>query len=228
LPVRVAGTNRNILMRDTDLALDDLSDVAITSLLRGQQLTYDGTNWVNSTIPFSGGNDMPSAVFATQGAGTGAALNLAVRIQIPHETSYYRYMRVWIVTSATSTSLLSVGVYEGAPAAGGLRKCFSNIVQPAVNLFQPFVLDLSQNIITDLIFQKNTDYTLIISVNQPVASGLVFGNVTTTGVSNTSYAWSSTTNYLAAGVGNQPTYPVNCPVGAVVTNRFAFVLSNTP
>jgi hypothetical protein len=67
--ITVDGTNYYAIATSQDIsgvaigALDDIGDVAITSATPNQYLTYDGSDWVNTTLPIT-----------TSGASTGQAL----------------------------------------------------------------------------------------------------------------------------------------------------------
>ena len=223
LPVRVAGVNRNLLMRDTDIALGDLPGVNIISPIQGQNLTYNGTDWVNSDIPFQSGS-IPSAITAVTQIAVGTTGNFFNTFQIPHETSFYRYCRIWYASAATNLSSMRISIYNGPVNGGGALKCHTNaVVMPAGSAGSFHVFDLQQNIPVgqDLIFTKATNYTIVLSLNQLTAAHLFYGRITD-GLSNILYGGSSTVNYIT----NPP--PAATPLPTVSATRLAFVLSNTP
>lgn len=222
LPVRVAGVNRNILLRNTDLALDDLTDVAITSVKQGQNLTYNGTNWINTDIPFSN-SSIPAAIGGLTNAGINATVNILMRFRIPWDTSYYQYCRIWIQNSATSTSAMRVSIYDGIPnSSASARKCYSNVLVPPVSTTGFVVLNLANNISTNLIFTKDTDYTIMVTLNNPTAVNLYAGTVPA-GFNDGRYGLSRTDNFIAL---TPPDFLANTGTGTAL--RVGFILSNTP
>lgn len=137
LPTRVAATNRNILMRDTDLAIDDLSDVAITSAANTNYLQYNSTNWANSSL--STGWQMNRVWYMPQQAFqfiTLATNNTDFTLYVnPGPTFTCRRINVFSARAGP----INVAIYDyDAPAA--LLAQATAAASPGVDVFYTFTL----------------------------------------------------------------------------------------
>ena len=185
LPVAIDGIARQLLMRDTDINLDALTDVVVTAPATGNRLVYDGTNFVNA-IP-----DLPLFALFPGGVTSVVAVNAShfLTFSVPL-TATYSKMALW-PTGGNPASGLRVAIYDGIPTGGAgtvlLRESntltsHTSMVESEVTFSAPITLTRGQA------------YTFGVTTQSGATWGL------SAGVSNTSFArWVSGTYYGVTG-----------------------------
>ena len=118
-----AGLNKYIPgVASTVAALDDLTDVVISSATPNQVLKYDGTNWVNATAPSGAGG---SVYVSTIGDGSTSTFTLThglstrdIVVSITEAVSPYSAIN----TTWEATTLNTLTVYfDSAPSSNSVR-----------------------------------------------------------------------------------------------------------
>lgn len=206
LPVDIDGVARNLLMRDTDLSLDNLTDVVITAPTTGDRLLYDGTNFINNKPDFwLTGSRYP--------AGISATANIT-------QTTWYTFMvdntmtitkcAMYIVAGGTGN--VKCAIYLGRPDGGAATTLVSETatVNPHTALTEQ-----EYTFPAPVTLTKGVQYSMAISQVLNTTLGLHGGVV------NISLGRYNTTNYTVTG------FPAN--LGAVSftgtsTSRFVMCL----
>lgn len=199
LPTRITGTNRAICMRDTDLALDDLSDVATTGAVNTNGLFYDSTNWVNAPARnrYYALWRAPANIVSSLPAGN---YTHWVLFSSPFPTYTASSVKVWGTGGGTT---VNVAIYEGPTIAVG-----RNRLTQATALGTLVANDAITVPITPLVITRFTMYSIGFSTNGiGLAEGP--GGIAT----GTTYGAFNSTLY---GLGAMP---ATIPVGTTNSNR---------
>lgn len=211
LPVSIDGTARNLLMRDTDIALDGLTDVQYgDTLATGAMLYYDGTKWTNKLPRWS----MPKFV------ETATTLNGVTNIQtftyfggFRYDGSTQSFANVGALFSGTGpVHTLRYAIYNnnGGNVVGSTLKAQSTTLTAFTNgiISRPLTAEVGQ----DLIFRHgNTYYFVICLVGAGTGSPRICQQGTAYNLHNSFY---NSVNYIAG-------FPATLGVASTAITQYA-------
>jgi len=181
LPTKTVVTDRNIVMRDTDLALDDLGDVVQTAAANTQYLYHNATNWVNSATPRYTPWVWPNEA---------SSINVIIVNSYTHWQIFAHFGETFTATTITLQSTLAgvntnVALYSGPNSNSG-----RNRLAQATAAQASVVGTMTYTLNTPVTITSGTVYNFALSnqtANIPIPDKTAFTNIGYGSFNNTYY-----------------------------------------